>query len=141
MSNIFIPHNTKKSKLADIDSTEILGINVAVIAGVLIFLSLTEGFDVTEQTQITIITANIVFPFAISAILETLNHEKYATRFMIGGFINLFLENMKINGSSEHHQNNNLKVVIAYGNFIGKDNSFYDIIKRSSFRISLLKKL
>ena len=38
--------------------------------------------------------------------------------------------NMKINGSSEHHQNNNLKVVIAYGNFIGKDNSFYDINKK-----------
>ena len=34
---------------------------------------------------------------------------------------------MGSNGSSEHHQNNNLKVVIAYGNFIGKDNSFYDI--------------
>ena len=37
---------------------------------------------------------------------------------------------MGSNGSSEHHQNNNLKVVIAYGNFIGKDNSFYDINKK-----------
>ena len=37
---------------------------------------------------------------------------------------------MESNGSSEHHQNNNLKVVIAYGNFIGKDNSFYDIIRK-----------
>ena len=43
---------------------------------------------------------------------------------------NEFLKYMKINGSSEHHQNNNLKVVIAYGNFIGKDNSFYDINKK-----------
>ena len=44
--------------------------------------------------------------------------------------INEFLEYMGSNGSSEHHQNNNLKVVIAYGNFIGKDNSFYDINKK-----------
>ena len=33
-------------------------------------------------------------------------------------------------GSSEHHQNNNLKVVIAFGNFIGKDNSFFEINKK-----------
>jgi len=37
---------------------------------------------------------------------------------------------MRNNGSSEHHQNNNLKVVIAFSNFIGKDKSFYDIIKK-----------
>jgi len=34
-----------------------------------------------------------------------------------------FLEYMRINGSSEHRQNNNLKVVIAFGSFLGKDNS------------------
>jgi len=44
--------------------------------------------------------------------------------------VNEFLEYMRSNSSSEHHQNNNLKVVIAYGNFIGKDNSFYDINKK-----------
>jgi integrase/recombinase XerD len=44
--------------------------------------------------------------------------------------INEFLEYMRSNGSSEHHQNNNLKVVIAFGSFIGKENSFYDINKR-----------
>jgi hypothetical protein len=32
--------------------------------------------------------------------------------------INEFLEYMKSNESSEDHQNNNLKVVIAFGNFI-----------------------
>jgi hypothetical protein len=37
---------------------------------------------------------------------------------------------MRNNGSEEHHQNNNLKVVIAFGNFIGKDKSFYNINKR-----------
>ena len=37
---------------------------------------------------------------------------------------------MHSNGSSEHHQNNKLKVVIAFGNFIGKDNLFLDINKK-----------
>lgn len=41
--------------------------------------------------------------------------------------VNDFLDYMKKNGSSEHHQNNNLKVVIAFANFLGKENSFYDI--------------
>ena len=36
----------------------------------------------------------------------------------------------KDNGPSRHHQNNNLKVVLAFGNFIGKDISFYDINKK-----------
>ena len=43
--------------------------------------------------------------------------------------INEFLEYMRNNGSSEHHQNNNLKIVIAFGSFIGGDISFLDIIK------------
>ena len=37
---------------------------------------------------------------------------------------------MRNNGSSEHHQNNNLKVVLTFGNFIGNDNSFLDINKK-----------
>ena len=41
--------------------------------------------------------------------------------------INEFLEYMRSNGSSEHHQNNNLKVVISFGNVIENDNSFLDI--------------
>lgn len=44
--------------------------------------------------------------------------------------INEFLEYMRSNSSSEHYQNNNLKVVISLGNFIGKDNSFFDIKKK-----------
>jgi integrase/recombinase XerD len=34
---------------------------------------------------------------------------------------------MKENDSSERHQNNALKVVIAYAKFLGSDNTFYDI--------------
>jgi hypothetical protein len=44
--------------------------------------------------------------------------------------INEFLKYMINNGSSEHHQNNNLKVVITFGSFIGKDISFLDITKK-----------
>jgi hypothetical protein len=35
--------------------------------------------------------------------------------------INELLEYMKNSSSSYHHQNNNLKVVMAFGNFLGKD--------------------
>ena len=44
--------------------------------------------------------------------------------------VNEFLGYMRKNGSSEHHQNNNLKVVITFDNFIGNDNSFLDINKK-----------
>jgi hypothetical protein len=37
---------------------------------------------------------------------------------------------MRSNGSSDLHQNNNLKVVLAFGNFIGKDILFYDVNKK-----------
>jgi len=40
--------------------------------------------------------------------------------------VNEFLDYMSRNGSSEHHQNNNLKVVIAFANFLDK-NSFYQV--------------
>jgi hypothetical protein len=47
--------------------------------------------------------------------------------------VNDFLEYMRSNRSSEHHQNNNLKVIITFSNFIGKENSFYDINKKDKF--------
>ena len=37
---------------------------------------------------------------------------------------------MKSNGYSEHHQNNNPKVAIAFANFLGADITFYDINKK-----------
>jgi hypothetical protein len=37
---------------------------------------------------------------------------------------------MHSNASFEHNQNNNLKVVISLGNFIGKDNPFFNIKKK-----------
>jgi hypothetical protein len=34
---------------------------------------------------------------------------------------------MKSNGVSERHQNNNLKAVIAFANFLGTDTTFLDV--------------
>jgi hypothetical protein len=44
--------------------------------------------------------------------------------------VNNFIDNLKNNVSSEHHQNNNLKVVVAFTNLLGKENSFYDIKRK-----------
>lgn len=41
--------------------------------------------------------------------------------------IRQFSEYMNSNGSSEHHQNNNLKAVIAFARFIGPHPTFYQI--------------
>ena len=65
---------------------------------------------------------------AIQTIYNNRKDSKYSNSKNIE-IINEFLEYMRNNGSSEHHQNNNLKVVIAFSNFIGKDISFYDITK------------
>ena len=41
-----------------------------------------------------------------------------------------FCKHMKSNGASERHQNNNLKVMIAYAKFLGTDVIFYDVQKK-----------
>jgi integrase/recombinase XerD len=48
---------------------------------------------------------------------------------------------MKARGSSEQHQNNNLKVVIAYANFLGSDTTFFDIHQKSEITAFLDKKV
>ena len=74
-----------------LSKTEVIAIDASIIVGVLFFLTISEGFAISEQTQITIVTANIVFPFAISAVLEVINREKFAMRLMVAGFINLMV--------------------------------------------------
>lgn len=44
--------------------------------------------------------------------------------------VNDFYEYMKSNSASERHQNNNLKVMIAYAKFLGTDVSFYNIRRK-----------
>ncbi len=77
-------------ELIHLDNILLLQIDAGIITGVLIFLSL-EGFDKGEQNSISLITANIVFPFAISAISSLTKHIKFSTRIMVAGFINLMV--------------------------------------------------
>jgi YVTN family beta-propeller protein len=88
----------KVDELPYLSRGEILTIDATVIIGVLLFLTLTEGFETSEQYQINIITASIVFPFAISAIIGVTKHEGFATRLMIAGFINLMISVVLIAG-------------------------------------------
>ena len=71
--------------------SEIIGFDVAVIAGILIFLTISEGFGSDEQLQISMITATIVFPFAISAVFAITDKIGFSTRLMVAGFINLMI--------------------------------------------------
>jgi integrase/recombinase XerD len=41
--------------------------------------------------------------------------------------INEFYQYMINNDASTHHQNNNLKIIIAFANFLGPNTTFYDI--------------
>ena len=47
-----------------------------------------------------------------------------------GAIVEEFHKYMKDNDSSERHQNNALKVVIAYAKFLGSDTTFYDVKQR-----------
>jgi hypothetical protein len=82
----------KKSDSQDwiMDKVSLITIDASVIVGVLVFLSL-EGFSKSQQTQVTLVTANIVFPFAISAIFSVVNHLAFGTRMMVAGFVNLMV--------------------------------------------------
>jgi hypothetical protein len=48
---------------------------------------------------------------------------------------------MKYNDSSERHQNNALKIVIAYTKFLGTETSFYDVKHREQITIFLDTKI
>jgi hypothetical protein len=69
---------------------DILGVDSAVIAGVLILLTLSNVAG-PEQTQLAIITVNIIFPFAISGIAMLLNKKEFAVRMMNAGFVYLII--------------------------------------------------
>ncbi len=52
-----------------------------------------------------------------------------------------FSEYMKGNGSSEHHQNNNLKALVAFAKFLGPHVTFYDIQKKEQITAFLDTKI
>ena len=55
--------------------------------------------------------------------------------------VNDFYEYMKSNSASERHQNNNLKVMIAYAKFLSSDVSFYNINKKEQIMAFLDTKI
>jgi integrase/recombinase XerD len=55
--------------------------------------------------------------------------------------VNDFYEYMKSNSASERHQNNNLKVMIAYAKFLGTGVSFYNIQKKEQIIAFLYTKM
>ncbi|MDQ6862800.1 MAG: hypothetical protein M3044_03135 [Thermoproteota archaeon] len=60
----------------------------------------------------------------------TVNKISFVPNATNSAIIREFSEYMKQNGSSEHHQNNNLKAVIAFAAFLGRSTTFYDIRKK-----------
>jgi integrase/recombinase XerD len=57
----------------------------------------------------------------------TINKIAFVPNPTNSAIIRQFSEYMRSNGSSEHHQNNNLKAVIAFAKFIGSHSTFYQI--------------
>jgi YVTN family beta-propeller protein len=74
-----------------LSKTEIIGIDGSIIVGILFFLTVTEGFEQHEQNEITLITASVIFPFALSVIMAIINRENLATKLTLAGFINLII--------------------------------------------------
>jgi hypothetical protein len=74
---------------------DIITVDASVIAGVLIFLTVgsAEVFSGRAIQQVGILTASIVFPFAIASIITLIkgNVEAYGIKFMISGFVYLMV--------------------------------------------------
>jgi integrase/recombinase XerD len=60
----------------------------------------------------------------------TVNKIKSVPNHINSTIISDFYQYMKSNGCSEHHQNNSLKVAIAFAKFLGTNITFYDINKK-----------
>jgi hypothetical protein len=88
----------KIPKLKQLDHSVTIQIDGAVIAGTLVLLTLTTTSNGgINRSQITFIAADIIFPFAISAIVAVLRINEHGTfhgletRLMIAGFVNLMV--------------------------------------------------
>ena len=80
--------------LKDLKGTDIVQINATVIAGVLIVLTIGNLLQTHKDVALTLLTASIIYPFAISSI-GTLQVGKVSPRLglnmMIAGFIYLMV--------------------------------------------------
>jgi hypothetical protein len=89
---ILILHNKfKKIIVVDIKSKDLLSFNSAIIAGVLVFLSIGNGtnfYNAGFFSQTGLLTASIVTPFSISAIrVLILGKAEFGIKFALAGFI------------------------------------------------------
>lgn len=83
-----------KEFLEQLSTKDMLAVNASVVAGVLIFLTVggTELFGSGAVINISILTASIVYPFAISAILTLITGDPvYGMKFTIPGFVFLMV--------------------------------------------------
>jgi hypothetical protein len=86
--------NTKTSVFSNLSITDVITIDASVIVGVLFFLTLGGGelSSGTDRLYIGVLTASIVYPFAISAIRVVVKGSpESGIRFMIAGFIYLMI--------------------------------------------------
>lgn len=60
----------------------------------------------------------------------TLNKISFIPNSTNSTIIKDFYEYMKANGTSENYQNQNLKAMIVFANFLGPDTNFFDIKSR-----------
>jgi hypothetical protein len=84
---------TKSKVFENLSMTDIITIDASVIVGVLFFLTL-GGSEVSSGSNIYmgILTASIVYPFALSAIRAVVKGAaEYGIRFMLSGFIYLMI--------------------------------------------------
>jgi hypothetical protein len=101
VGRLFILTNKLPNLKEEIDQSTIIQIDGAIIAGTLILLTLTTATSGgINRSQITFITADIIFPFAISAIVALFNisqnsrFKQFEKRLMIAGFVNLMISIM-----------------------------------------------
>jgi hypothetical protein len=69
----------------------------------------------------------ILMPAKLTATIKNIMSIPSSTN---ADLVNEFYEFMKSNGSSERHQNNSLKAIIAFAKFLGSDISFSDIQRK-----------
>lgn len=69
----------------------------------------------------------ILMPAKLTATIKNIMSIPNSTN---ADLVNEFYEFMKSNGSSERHQNNSLKAIIAFAKFLGSDISFLDIQRK-----------
>ena len=63
----------------------------------------------------------------------TINNIQTVPNLINSTIIHEFYQYMTSTDSSLHHKNNNLKVIIAFANFLGSDVTFHEVKKKEQF--------